>query len=109
MIISAYRTMWLMVYFDLPVDTKEDRFNYSKFRKALLKDGFFMHQYSVYIRHCVTLEAMESHINKVVSNLPKYGKISLIQITDKQFENIKHYWGRSAVPSPIAPRQLEIF
>ena len=47
--LSAYTIMWLYVMFDLPVETKRQRKNAADFRKNLLKDGFIMHQFSVYI------------------------------------------------------------
>ncbi len=49
--------MRLMIMFDLPVETSEDRRIYRKFRKALLNEGFLMIQYSVYARVCVDRNA----------------------------------------------------
>lgn len=46
--------MWLFVMFDLPTMTKKDRKASALFRKQLEKDGFSMHQFSVYIRHCAS-------------------------------------------------------
>lgn len=37
---SEYRIMWVLVFFDLPTETKEERQHHSEFRKNLLKDGF---------------------------------------------------------------------
>ena len=107
--LSGYRIMWLFCYFDLPTETKTHRKAYAKFRKHLLKDGFLMHQFSVYIRHCTSYEATEAHLKKVERYLPKYGKVSLLTITDKQFENIKNYFCREHSPPPGAPQQLEFF
>lgn len=42
-----YRVMRLMVMFDLPVITSEDRRNYRQFRKLLINEGFLMIQESV--------------------------------------------------------------
>lgn len=47
-----YRVMRLMIMFDLPVLTSENRRNYRKFRKALINEGFLMMQYSIYVRVC---------------------------------------------------------
>ena len=69
--LSGYRIMWLFTYFDLPVETKADRKAYTDFRKALLKDGFTMLQYSVYIRHCPSMESTEAHIRRIEKALPK--------------------------------------
>ena len=55
--LNAYRIMWLFVLFDLPVETKKERKAAADFRKALLKDGFSMLQFSVYNRHCASDES----------------------------------------------------
>ena len=52
--ISGYRFMWVIVMFDLPVDTKKAKRQYAQFRKSLLKDGFVKMQFSVYRRHCAS-------------------------------------------------------
>jgi CRISPR-associated protein Cas2 len=91
--LNAYRIMWLFVLFDLPTETKTDRRNYAIFRKRLLKDGFTMMQYSVYIRHCASRESAEVHISRVQKMLPPKGTISVANITDKQFSRIVTFWG----------------
>ena len=48
-----------MVFFDLPTDTKKERKAAALFRQNLLKDGFTMFQFSIYIRHCGSKENME--------------------------------------------------
>ena len=57
--INAYHIMWLFVFFDLPVVTKKERKIAATFRKNLMKDGFVMLQFSVYIRHCASKESKE--------------------------------------------------
>ena len=42
--------MRILVFFDLPTLTNEDRRNYGMFRKALIKNGFIMLQESVYCK-----------------------------------------------------------
>ena len=44
---SAYRYMRVLLFFDLPTLTAEERKSATAFRKALLKDGFLMLQESV--------------------------------------------------------------
>lgn len=107
--ISEYRVMWLMVLFDLPTETKRDIRAYSVFRKNLMKDGFTMFQFSIYIRHCASMENAEMHIKRVKSFLPEFGKVGIICITDKQFGNIELFFGRKTF-APNAPgQQLELF
>ena len=55
--LSAYRAMWLLAMFDLPVETKDNRRDYVRFRRVLLKDGFMMLQFSVYARYIPSEEA----------------------------------------------------
>lgn len=107
--ISEYRVMWLLVLFDLPTETKRDIRAYTVFRKNLIKDGFTMFQFSIYIRHCASIENAEVHIKRVKSFLPEYGKVGIICITDKQFGNIELFFGKKPF-APNAPgQQLELF
>ncbi|MFN8366759.1 MAG: CRISPR-associated endonuclease Cas2 [Candidatus Kapaibacterium sp.] len=85
--------MWLIISFDLPTVTPKQRKVYTVFRKNLLKDGFFMHQFSVYVRHCASFQHAETYINRVEKYIPKEGHVSIMQFTDKQFSMIKNYWG----------------
>jgi CRISPR-associated protein Cas2 len=108
--LSAYRIMWIFVMFDLPVVLDEERKAASDFRKKLLKDGFSMHQFSVYVRVCSSREDAETHSNRVKINVPHNGLVSVLMITDKQFGMIKNYWGKVPKPSKHKnPDQLELF
>ncbi len=108
--LNAYRIMWLFVMFDLPVETKTQRKAATDFRKKLLKDGFSMLQFSIYIRHCPSLESGTVHIYRVEKNLPPDGKVSILTVTDKQFGLIKNFWGKTGKASKLRPApQLELF
>ena len=37
----SYRFMRMIIFFDLPTETPTDRKNYSRFRKTLIKNGFY--------------------------------------------------------------------
>ena len=75
--LNGYRIMWLFVFFDLPTDTKKDKKNASGFRNNLLKDGFAMMQYSVYVRHCASGESADVHEKRIHKLLPPLGKACL--------------------------------
>lgn len=109
MVISGYRCMWLVVMFDLPVDTPAARRDYAVFRKKLLLDGFARMQFSVYIRHCASEENAEVHFRRVELFLPPDGEVRIIAITDKQFERMRIYWGKRRKPPEQPPAQLELF
>lgn len=80
--------------FDLPVITQKERKVATSFRKNLMKDGFVMMQYSVYIRHCASYESQSVHIKRVKSFIPETGMVSVLSVTDKQYGNIKNFWGK---------------
>ena len=101
--------MWLVVMFDLPTTTKKERHEYAVFRKNLERDGFVMHQYSVYMRFCASLEAKEVHVKRVRSFMPLKGKLSIIAITDKQYSDIINVWGEIEQKVQKRPMQLEFF
>ena len=86
--------MWLFVMFDLPVKLKKEQKAAALFRKNLEKDGFVMHQFSVYMRHCGSLESMQVHIKRVRSFTPDSGRVSILSITDKQYSNMVNIWGK---------------
>ncbi len=107
--ISEYRVMWVLVLFDLPTDTKKDRKAATDFRNKLLKDGFTMFQFSIYIRHCASSENADVHIKRVKSFLPEYGKVGILCITDKQFGNLELFFGKKPQPVNAPGQQLELF
>lgn len=106
---NEYRAMWVLVFFDLPTDTKQDRKAYADFRKGLIKDGFTMFQFSIYVRNCASMENAEVHKKRVRSIIPDQGKIGMMCITDKQFEGIEIFFGKKISPPENAPLQLELF
>jgi len=107
--LNSYHIMWLFVFFDLPVTTKKERRQATNFRKNLLKDGFSMMQFSVYIRHCASKESAEVHIKRVKDFISEKGQVSILTVTDKQYGDISNYWGKKSDPLPEGPKQLEMF
>lgn len=106
---NQYRIMWVLVFFDLPTETKQERKIYAKFRKDILKDGFTMFQFSIYLRHCPSRENAEVHIKRVKSILPEKGHIGIMCITDKQFGDMEIFFGRKITEPAKQSQQLEMF
>lgn len=106
---SEYRVMWVFVLFDLPTETKKDRKIYTTFRDKLIKDGFTMFQFSIYLRHCASRENAEIHIQRVKNNLPKKGNVGILCITDKQFGNMELFVGSKEETIKTPYQQLELF
>ena len=100
--------MWMMVMFDLPTTSKKQRKEYTRFRNYLLDKGFDMTQYSVYFRLVSSKERVARFEKKIANQLPKSGNVQIITITDKQYENIKAYYG-DAPESSKNIDQLQLF
>ena len=101
--------MWVLVFFDLPTDTKTDRKNYATFRKKMLADGFQMFQFSIYLRHCSSKENADVHIKRVKRDLPPKGHVGIMYVTDKQFGMMEIFRGHDLVDVPDTTQQLELF
>ncbi len=101
--LSGYRWMWVFVLFDLPVDSKKARRQYTRFRKALIRDGFLQMQYSVYMRHASSRENAEVHIRRVESAVPPEGEVRVLVVTDKQFARMRVFWGKRRQPPESPP------
>ena len=81
----SYRFMRVLVFFDLPVVTGEQRREYIKFRKFLLKSGFLMLQESVYCKLALNGTAVNGIVDNVHKNKPEEGLIQLLTVTEKQY------------------------
>ena len=101
--------MWILVFFDLPTETKKDRKAYARFRKELLKDGFSMFQFSIYIRHCSSRENRNVHVNRVKKIIPEKGSVGILSVTDKQFGMMQIFEGRKKASGFVEPHQMELF
>lgn len=101
--------MWVMVLFDLPTETKKERKIYALFRKNLLKDGFTMFQFSIYLRHCPSKDNADVHIKRVKTELPENGHVGILCITDKQFGDMELFYGKKPAEKKGQVQQLELF
>ncbi len=92
---SGFRFMRMMVFFDLPTITLDDKRNYRQFRKLLIKNGFIMLQESVYCR-MLTSPSMENSIkNLIFNNKPPKGIVQLLGVTEKQFVKMDYVVGEN--------------
>ena len=101
--------MWMMVLFDLPVLTKKERRDATKFREFLLDQGFEMCQLSVYMRFCAGKEQTQVYTKRVQSALPPTGNVQIIYFTDRQYENIVSFDGTRRQPANRNPQQYTLF
>lgn len=95
---------WLLVSFDLPVGTKEQRKRASCFREFLKDDGFLMIQWSVYARSCVSFARQETHLDHVKKSLPPEGSVRAWFLTRVQWESSFVLHGSPA--EPVSPEEM---
>lgn len=102
--------MRILVFFDLPVKTKQQRKQATQFRNFLIKDGFYMIQFSVYARVCNGNDMVEMHKQRIKYHVPNDGSIRCLTITEKQFENVDILLGKkSKYDKPIEYETLSLF
>lgn len=85
--------MRMFIFFDLPVITTENRRNYARFRKFLIKNGFIMMQESVYCKMVINQTAVNTVMSNIKSNKPPDGLVQVLNVTEKQFEKMEFITG----------------
>jgi CRISPR-associated protein Cas2 len=105
----GYKILWSMVMFDLPVVTKKQRHEANKFRLFLLDMGFSRCQLSVYMRFCTSHAQYQVYNKKIAGGLPEGGQVTIVQITDKQYEKIVTYQSGKLGVKPKNPDQYTLF
>ena len=101
--------MWLMVMFDLPVVTAEEKRQYTRFRKYLLREGFLQLQFSVYARFSASRENAQKYYRYIQSAVPPGGRVRLLMVTDKQFGDMVSLYGTKLEDVEKKPEQLLLF
>lgn len=101
--------MWVLVFFDLPTDSANERKYAAKFRKEIMRDGFTMFQFSIYLRHCPSKENADVHIKRVKNLLPEKGHVGIMCVTDKQFGMMEIFYGKKVAEKETPYQQLELF
>ncbi len=75
--------------FDLPMQTDSEKKSYTKFRKQLIREGFIMVQYSIYMRVCPSRDYANRMSQRIKKITPNKGHIRLFMITEKQYEDME--------------------
>ena len=79
--------MRLIVMFDLPTGTAGERRAANQFRHFLLHDGYYMMQFSIYLRE-----------------LPEEGSVRTLLVTERQFEAMEILCGEK-IPDLDEPQK----
>jgi CRISPR-associated protein Cas2 len=103
------RWMWVLVFFDLPVTSQNDRRAATKFRKTLLQDGYMMLQWSVYARPCNNMERVKKHTDRLQLIVPQAGSVRAMVVTEQQFARTQILVGKRRDEETIGCQQLVLF
>lgn len=101
--------MWILVMFDLPTDTPQQRKMATVFRNFLLDEGFERSQFSVYARFVNGKEAFATRVNRIERNLPESGDVQILNFTDRQYRDIVHFSDQGRREPRKNPEQLVLF
>jgi CRISPR-associated protein Cas2 len=107
--LCGFRLMWVLVMFDLPVDTPDNRKAANDFRFSLLDLGFERCQYSVYLRFVEGREQAETITRRVQTVLSEGGKVYVLYFTDKQYTGIVRFENKKRKKPLKNPEQYELF
>ena len=81
--------MRILVLFDLPITTLENKRCYRAFRKYLLENGFMMLQESVYCKLALNAVVAGAIIANIKLNLPPSGLVQMLTVTERQFSKME--------------------
>lgn len=101
--------MWCVVMFDLPVGTKKQRKEATRFRLMLLDEGFWRAQLSVYVRYSPTVAGEARRVGVIKSSLPAGGEVRILYVTDREWARTLCFSNEAPSPPEEAPDQLMIF
>jgi len=106
---SKYRMAWVLVFFDLPVGTSEERKAATNFRKDLIHDGYMMVQFSVYARPCGTADRVETQVRRLKSRIPSKGEVRGLMISDAQWGRMIVMRSQQTAEAEKMPAQMQFF
>lgn len=85
--------MRILVFFDLPVTTTENKREYRRFRRFLIQNGFIMLQESVYCKMAINQTVASVIHSNIRKNKPSQGLVQVLNVTEKQFEKMEFITG----------------
>ena len=102
------RFMRVVVFFDLPMLTKNEIRQYAKFRKYLVSQGFVMVQKSVYSKIALNGSGACTVIGNLKKNRPGAGIVQVLVVTEKQYQGIEFLVGEAQKETLDSQQRLVI-
>ena len=108
--VNYYKQMRMFLIYDLPTVENEDQKIYQRFHNQLIKLGFYMLQYSVYVKVVQNDLSYKQYLNKINNILPQKGNIAILKLTEKQYEDMIYLRGeQNKFDVLVGGRELVIF
>ena len=98
--------MWLMVQFDLPMDSKIQSLAYRRLRKKLRFLGFAALQKSIYLRWEDSNAAADRTMERLSDSIPAEGNVAVLRLSDRTLESSVFYESGVSVAAPAPPEEL---
>lgn len=74
--------------FDLPMSKPDEIKIYNKFRKNLLKEGYIMLQFSIYVKCFPNKTSAMQGLSRVKRIVPRNGSVRAMIITESQYQSM---------------------
>lgn len=101
--------VWLLLMFDMPVKTAEQRRLANRYRHLLLDYGFAQVQLSVYSKYLVNASGVRALLPRLRAGIPPDGAVRIVRLTDEQWASTYRYHGQAEIPNARKPDQLALF
>ncbi len=101
--------MRVVVFFDLPTESSQERADYRAFRKFLIKSGYVMMQESVYSKIVLNNTACDAAIANLRKHKIKKGLVQVLTVTERQFERIEFLVGEADDTFETSDKRLVVF
>lgn len=80
--------MRMILMFDLPNVEEYQKKEYLVFRRNLMKNGYTMMQFSIYIKAVNAQSKVDQEVAKIKKYIPTNGNIRILAVTEKQYQSM---------------------
>lgn len=98
----------IFLFYDIPNNSKEENYRYTKFRKYIISIGFIMLQESVYIKNIKTKEKYVTIKRDLRLAAPPDSNVRSLLITEKNYNNLDLISGSQTFEEKIISKKTRI-
>lgn len=92
----SFRFMRIILFFDLPSITSEEKRAYRHFVRDLTNLGFYRLQESVFCKMSVNMNSVTSTYKNIAKIKPKDGNVFALLVTEHQFATMRIFLGENS-------------